>query len=134
MSQPGDNDQRPQRPDSVYPLRPIDPKAGKYEPVVYAGYRPPVEEEPPPKERYQFTLRELMALVTSVAVVLGILGLVPNGYAAENLAGVLGYVVLLSMIALIWWKPSRGILYVAWSALLVIYLIVGIAARVTSAP
>jgi len=38
------------------------------------------------------------------------------------------------MIALIWWKPSRGILYVAWSALLVIYLIVGIAARVTSAP
>ena len=46
-----------------------------------------MEEEPPPKERYQFTLRELMALVTSVAVVLGILGLLggllaPPGDAA----------------------------------------------------
>jgi len=80
-----------------------------------------------PEERpFQFSLAELMLLITLAAVVLGLLRLV----SAEWSAGLTGLGVLIYLVALAFWGPRWPILYVAWWAMFVVYLLACLAAIV----
>lgn len=86
------------------------------------------EPEPPPDERFQFTMAELFGLMLQVALVLGILGLFPAKVAAW-LAGMvtLGFLIMFGVT-----RPNRPIAVVAGLVMIAIYVMTTIAAIATS--
>ena len=107
-------------PDKDYPLSPRDSRVIERDTDALSDEAPEeVDPWAPRPEEYQFSLAELMLLVTAAAVVLGILRLFPPKWSA--MAAGLG--ALVCLIALAVRNPSWAILYVGWWVLFLIYVL-----------
>ncbi len=134
MPEPNDD---PQSPDE-YPLSPDEPLPQ----VEDSMPAQPIDsaERPIDAETNQFSLGELLGLVTVIAVLLSMIGSVVRwtslGKSPATLAAVyatvLGLVAVVSMIALSWLPQARRIAVVGWWALLALYIITAIVAVVVS--
>jgi hypothetical protein len=114
-------------PDEPYALTPPGPSPTDYQPEIYPRYN--IEEESSPaKERFQFTIGEMLWLTTAVAIALGILGLIPGGRSAEGMAGFCGLGLLVSLVVLAIVQPTRPIVRVAWWVFLGFYVLASLAA------
>ena len=133
MPEPHDDPLQPSETPDEYPLAP------QVEPLLPA---PMIEPDEPriDSESNQFTLGELLGLVTAMVVLLSVIGSVarwtsmgtsPATFAAAY-AGVLGFGALASMIALTWMPQARRIVVVGWWALWGLYVVTAIAAFLMS--
>lgn len=114
-----------------YALQSPGHTAAEYEPEIYPP-RKPLDLGPAPQEPAQYTLRELLGLVTAVAVVLGLLGCIPGGYAPAIMAGVSGVAALVGLAVMGLVKPRRHIVMVAWWCLLAFYVAACVGAVVSA--
>lgn len=101
------------------------PKPGEDMPEVRFGSSGGRVPSASPKERakFQFSLKELLLLVTAAALLLSVIQSLPESLAGEYLAGLAGLAALLSMGALAATKPDRAIVHLAWWLMMVVYLI-----------
>jgi hypothetical protein len=86
------------------------------------------ESESPPVENWsaQFTLKELMQLVLCCGVAFAVLRMVPT----DLFAGALGLTTFASLAVLTIAKPQKMFFYMAWWALLAVYVISSVIAIV----
>jgi hypothetical protein len=124
MSDQSNEAGKPEPTDDGYRIDPSDPGIVDHEPAVYPLYPEPAVEEVPEERPGQFSLAELMLLVTLVAMLLGILGLFPPDYAA----GLAGLGALASTIVLTFVKSHTTVFRVLWWAMLFIYALTCIVA------
>jgi hypothetical protein len=126
----------PNGPDDEYPLLPPDPETATPKPAFYAPDPSKIlEAEQPPEEEpegFQFSLAELLGVMTAAAVFLGIVTSLPAGGSLQVGVGLAGIAVLVSLIVLDYLRPKRRILYIVWWTMFVSYLLVGLLAVVTS--
>ena len=130
MPEPNDD---PQSPDE-YPLSPDEPLPQ----VEDSMPAQPIDsaERPIDAETNQFSLGELLGLVTVMAVLLSVIGSFARwttlGNSPSTLAAVyatvLGFVALVSMIVLSWIPQARRIVVVGWWALWGLYIITAVVA------
>jgi len=102
-------------------LRPVDRRS--LEPVVPEVVREDKPEEPDdvPLGPFQFTLRDMLLLMTGVAVWLGLMNSVNWGWSI--MAGLAGVAALLSLIMLTAFEPENRNVRLAWWGLFGIYLL-----------
>ena len=105
--------------DHGYALAPQDQAPAGEEPSP-----PAPQPESPPEGRFQFSLAELLLLVSAVGMILGLLRGFPRPWAAF-LAGV-GTLLSLAVLSVL--KPDRAIVHLGWWAMLLVYLLTCIAA------
>jgi len=74
------------------------------------------------KERFQFTLSEMLGLMVAVSVFLSFLSILPGGHTPGALAAVLGFGLLISLIFLAVAEPERAIVRITWWFALVFYV------------
>ncbi|MFZ5828612.1 MAG: hypothetical protein ACOY3P_00920, partial [Planctomycetota bacterium] len=80
------------------------------------------------KRRFQFTIRDLLGVMTGLSIFMSMVMLVPGGTATEIVAGVVGMMVLVGMIVLeVVGDPPKS-LKVGWWIGLTLYLIICLAA------
>ena len=119
-----------EEPDDEYRVLPPEPVLAKPSAPMY----PPLPDDLPdldaPEERegFQFSLAELMGVVTAAAICLGIICSLPSGGRLQVALGIVGIGLFVSLIALEHFQPERRILYVAWWAMFVSYLLGGLLA------
>ncbi len=105
-----------------YNVAPLDPNVRTREPMLfgppYDGY---FHEEPPEPVKFQFSLADLMLLVTAVAVCCSMIKVIPGGRNAVNFAGVTGLAVLICMAVLRSAGVTRPIIRVGWWVGLCLY-------------
>ncbi len=98
-----------------YPVAPLDPTARQREPMLfgppYDGY---FHEEPQEPQPFQFSLADLLTLVTAVAVFCGIGKMLAGRGDAVAFAGVLGLAVLIGMIVVRAIGVTRPIVRLGW--------------------
>ena len=80
------------------------------------------------KEGFQFSLAELMGVVTAAAICLGVVCSLPSGGRLQAALGIIGIGLFVSLIVLEHFRPERRILYIAWWTLFVCYLLTGLLA------
>ena len=80
--------------------------------------------DPPPKIPFQYSLADIFALTTAVAVFMSILKFFP----LHTIAGVSGLGALFSLILLLIWPPERPLLRLGWWVLFALYLLACIGA------
>jgi hypothetical protein len=115
----------PENEPDLYPVLPPDPeRVQRPSQIGSIDLDELLEPEPPGRERFQFSLGEMLLLTLAVAVFLGLVSYLPGGHSLKNLAGVGGWLLIAGAIALQLLKPDRAIFYVAWSVAFVAYLIV----------
>jgi len=119
MADGGDQNEGP---GDEYPLAPSEPGEGCRRPSLSVPEEPP-EAPPSNADVYQFTLAELLMLVTAASVFLSLLGLFPQGYTAQNFAGLAGLVVLAWIFVAWLLEPTRPIVRAAFWAMLAMYLV-----------
>jgi len=121
--QPGPPEVQPDEGREGYPIEPPIPRSEDCEPVVYVdGDEDPFEPIPPARDRYQFSLFELLVVMTALSLLMSFLGLFPSGYSLEAFAGMAGSGVLLGLIVLSILKPDRAVVTAAWGVLLIFYV------------
>ena len=131
MTEQDDDTNRSKQSDEDYPLAPSEPESAEDKRIWYPGKTDePPEAEPPQKDRFQFSLAELLLLMAAASFFLSILGFLPEQYAIQNFAGLAGLGVLLSLIVLAFTKPARPIIHIGWWAMLLLYLLACVAALI----
>ena len=109
--------------DDEYRVAPADPNVVTPDPMMLMpNIDPPADEEPEGPRRFQFSLRELILLVTGASVFLSIVRSLPGGSFAKAFAGWAGLLVLVAMILMACLQPKRLIFRVGWWVLLGLYL------------
>jgi hypothetical protein len=105
------DDEDPDRsdPNDEYPLRPAGKTLADYQYSVFPLYREPELEEPP----LQFTLAQLLWVMTFVAVGLSLLRCFPVDQS-KLIAAAAGVTLLLSIIILEVAKPQDRRVYLVW--------------------
>jgi hypothetical protein len=86
--------------------------------------------EPSAERPFQFSLADLFALTTGVAVFMSLLSMIPAGIGLHSLAGIAGLGALISLILLSVWPPEQPLLRLGWWTLFVLYLLACIGAIV----
>ncbi|MGA2060290.1 MAG: hypothetical protein ABSG67_07390 [Thermoguttaceae bacterium] len=113
-----------ENPEEGYPLAP-SPPAKEIIPQVAPRISFHVSpHDPPPKTPFQYTLADIFALTTGVAVFMSILKFFP----LHTIAGVSGLGALFSLLLLIFWPPERPLLRLGWWVLFALYLLACIGA------
>jgi hypothetical protein len=125
MSEEPDNNDNDENPKEGYSVAPLPPGVGEV-PPLRVPLRPPKNliYEPPEKGPFQYTLADLFALTTGVAVFMSILSVFP----LPTLAGASGVGALFSLILLTVWPPDQPLLRLGWWVLFVLYLLTCIGA------
>lgn len=120
------SDEDPDRidPDDEYPLGPPGKTLADHEYTVFPLYREPQLEEPEPAEspNLQFTLAQLLWVMTLVGIGLSLLRCFPVGYS-HAIAAVAGIALLLTLAILEIAKPEDRRVYLAWWIGVGIYVI-----------
>ncbi|MGD0896834.1 MAG: hypothetical protein ABR915_03295 [Thermoguttaceae bacterium] len=113
-------------PDDQYRLAPPDPGPGPPEPRLPGEPVDPARLEPPPKERFQFSISDLLLVTAAVSLLLSITGrlvqIMPGGPTPANFAGVMGLGALACMIVLALIPQPRGIILLGWWVLSALYV------------
>jgi hypothetical protein len=113
--------------DDEYPVLPPEPVEVKCKPwfravdineLLDTGES---EEEKPP---LQFSLAELMGVITAAAVALGIICSLPLGSGLRVMAGIAGVGLFVSLIVLDYLQLKRRIVYIAWWTAFVSYILI----------
>ena len=132
MAPPEDNLPQPERGedaggDDSYPVQPPPPLPDDSEPSADSRALDELLDWLDPrgsgKERFQFTLSELLLLMVAASVLLSLLSILPGGYRPETFATVFGLGLLVSLIFLAVLKPARAIVQIAWWVVLVCYVV-----------
>ena len=123
MAEDPESTNGPDQTDDEYPVLSPDPqrvdRKPSFQPVDLDELLGSAESD---ETRFQFSLAELMLLALVVALFLGVVSYLPGGYAAKNLAGMAGMVLVIFRITLELLRPGRKVLYVAWWVMLTFYL------------
>jgi hypothetical protein len=117
-----DNDEKPEEGYSVAPLPPgvteVPPLRVPLRPAKNLLY------EPAEKKPFQYTLADMFALTTAVAMFMSILSFFP----LPTIAGASGVGALFSLILLAVWPPDQPLLRLGWWVLFALYLLACIGA------
>lgn len=113
--------------DGLYPVRPLPPLPEDTDPSLDSRALDELLDRLDPrgsaKQRFQFSLSEMLLLMVAVSVFLSFVGILPGGYAPETLATLFGFGLLVSLIFLGVLKPERAIVQLAWWVVLVFYVV-----------
>jgi hypothetical protein len=125
-------DDGPPGADDEYPVLPPEPVLAKPTPAFY-GPDPDellqLEHEPEEeKEGFQFSLREMFAVMTVAAISLGIASSMPGGGVLRGILMVAGVGLFAGLVVLDYLRAKRRVLYIAWWTLFVSYLLIGLLA------
>ena len=126
----GMSDDDPDRidPNDEYPLGPPGKSLAEHwaerSETVLPLYHEPVLEEKPKEEpfRFQFTLAQLLWVMTLVAVGLSLLRCFPVGYS-QMIAAVAGLTLMVSLLILELVKPTDRRIYLAWGLGAALYVL-----------
>ena len=133
MTEPHENHDEPSDPDDEYRLAPVEPLPEIERPLPLFHEPPEMEVDP---GEYQFSIREMLGLTFFVAVVFSAISTTmrflpqetsPARYAG-NIAGVLGFGALVSLVVLGLFPTVRRIVTVGWWVLVALYLSASVAA------
>jgi hypothetical protein len=118
-----DNDEKPEE---GYPVAPLPPGVGEIPELKIPPrpHRPFIYESAEKKEPFQYTLADMFALTTAVAMFMSILSFFP----LPTIAGASGIGALFSLILLAIWPPEQPLLRLGWWVLFVLYLLACIGA------
>ena len=111
----------PEQSDEEYPLAEPEETLAERGPPSWVTTEPPDDAQP---ERFQFSVAELLGLVTAVAVVLSVARLFPGANNAAAFAGVTGLTVLATLVVLDMIGVKRPIVRTGWWVLLGLYLLI----------
>ena len=119
-----------EEPDDEYRVLPPEPVRAKPTAPIYPTLPDDVPDLETPEERegFQFSLAELMGVVTAAAICLGIVCSLPSGGRLQVALGIVGIGLFVSLIVLEHYQPERRILYLLWWAMFVSYLLAGLLA------
>lgn len=112
---PGDSDRAGAR-ERIY----LDPVLGPKGPDLNKL----VEAADSGKDRFQFSLREMLLVMLLAAVLLGVGSYLPGEYGATEVAGLAGVGLVFYRLGLMFFEPSRKAFYTAWWVMLVFYLVI----------
>ncbi len=124
MSEPSKEPADAENPEEGYPVAPLPPAKEISPQVAPKTYSFISLYDPPPKIPFQYTLADIFALTTGVAVFMSILRFFP----LHTIAGVSGLGALFSLILLLIWPPERPLLRLGWWVLFGLYLLACIGA------
>jgi hypothetical protein len=115
-------------PDDEYALASSAEAESRLEPTLPPGCSLELPEAvEAPRERFQFTLSELLLLLSAASFLLSVIStvlkFVPGGVPAKNFAGLMGLGALVSMVLMARFPPRRAIVRVGWWTLLLLYLL-----------
>jgi hypothetical protein len=111
----------PEQSDDEYPLAPPDETLAEHGPPAWIETEPPEDVEP---ERFQFSVAELLGLVTAVAVLLSVSRIFPGSNHAAAFAGITGLAVLATLVVMDLVGVKRPIVRTGWWVLLGLYLLI----------
>jgi hypothetical protein len=120
MSEEPDENDSDENSEEGYTVAPLPPGVGEVPPLRVPPR--PVKNivyEPAEKKPFQYTLADLFALTTGVAVFMSILSVLP----LHTIAGASGIGALFSLILLAIWPPDQPLLRIGWWVLFVLYLL-----------
>ena len=104
--------------EDTYPIGQPDEKCARVKPPAPSrDINEVITEIEKEQSRFQFSMGEMLLLVGTVALFLGVLGCFPREYAA----GLAGLGALASMLVLILLKPTQPIIRLGWWIILLIY-------------
>jgi hypothetical protein len=129
MAEDSENTRGP-NPDDEYAVLPPEPVRVRPTAPLYSTNPDEVLEPEPPQEEegFQFSLAELMGVITAAAISLSIVCSLPGGGSLQIGVGVTGIGLFVGLIVLDYLRPARRIIYVLWWTLFVSYLVVGLLA------
>jgi hypothetical protein len=117
-----DNDEKPEE---GYPVAPLPPGVTEVPPLrVPPRLAKDLNYESDEKKPFQYTLADMFALTTAVAMFMSILSFFP----LPTIAGASGIGALFSLILLAVWPPEQPLLRLGWWVLFVLYLLACIGA------
>jgi len=119
-----------EEPDDEYRVLPPEPVRARPTAPIYSALPDDLSDLEPPEERegFQFSLAELMGVVTAAAICLGIVCSLPSGGRLQAALGIVGIGLFVSLIVLEQFRPERRILYLLWWTMFVCYLLTGLLA------
>ena len=119
-----------EEPEDEYRVLPPEPVQAKPTAPIYTALPDEVPDLEPKEEQegFQFSLGELMSVVTAAAISLGIVCSLPSGGRLQAALGLIGVGLFVSLIVLKHFRPERRILYVVWWTMFVSYLLTGLLA------
>jgi hypothetical protein len=123
MGQMYEEPARTDNPEEGYPLAPSTPEAKPVPQVLKRVYAKISAYEFPHKKPFQYTLADMFALTTAVAVFFSLFFSILKIIPVKSIAGASGLGTLLSLILLIFWPPERTLIRFGWWALFGFYLL-----------
>ncbi len=119
-----------EEPDDEYRVLPPEPVRAKPTAPTYSSLPDDLFEGEPKEEQegFQFSLAELMGVVTAAAICLGIVCSLPSGGRLQASLGIAGIGLFVSLVVLEHFHPERRILYIVWWTMFVCYLLTGLLA------
>lgn len=119
-----------EEPEDEYRVLPPEPLPAKPSAPIYPPLPDDVFDLDAPEERegFQFSLAELMGVVTAAAICLGLVCSLPSGGRLQVALGIVGIGLFISLIVLEHFQPERRILYVVWWTMFISYLLTGLLA------
>jgi hypothetical protein len=116
--------------DEGYPIAP-SPPVKRVEPQFLTRIYAKISAyELPHKKPFQYTIADMFALTTAVAVFLSIFFSIIKLFPVKSIAGASGLGTLMSLILLLIWPPERRLIRVGWWVLFAFYLFTCIAAMI----
>ena len=123
-----------EEPDDEYRVLPPEPVRVTHTVPIYSTQPEEVPEPDAPEEAggFQFSLAELMGIITAAAISLGIVSSLPGGGSLQVAVGMAGVGLFVSLIVLDYLRPKRRIIYIVWWTMFVSYLLIGLLAVVAT--
>jgi hypothetical protein len=114
-----------------YPVAPLPPDAHEFpEPKIPYRLSKEFLSESSANKPFQFSLADMFALTTAVAVFMSIISMILSGFKNHTIAGASGIGAILSLILLSVWPSEQPLLRLGWWVLFVLYLMTCIGALI----
>jgi hypothetical protein len=128
MDEPREEPDGEENPEEGYAVAPLPP-AKEYSPPMLARIYSRISAyDFPRKKPFQYTLADMFALTTAVAVFMSIFLSILKFIPLKTIAGASGLGALLSFILLVFWTPERPLIRIGWWVLFAVYLLTCIGA------
>ncbi len=105
-----------------YAIAPSPPEKKSEPQLLTRIYSKVSAYEFPHKKPFQYTLADMFALTTAVAVFFSIFFSILKIIPLKTIAGASGLGTLMSLILLVFWPPERPLVRIGWWILFVFYL------------